>query len=179
MVRKYKSKKRKYSKKIKKHLRSHKRKRSMKKRRVGGREEPGKWMVWESPPGGWTTWGGTGSKHSTSRRRPASPPPEPALGTYESSKYAVDPDSSYWRERNRAWPPADPHDIILDPGNEFREGTGELVRPRPSPTKSSTKSLIGKKKSRPTIYGPCKICRKGKGNCNKRGQSGHLKKKKH
>jgi len=169
MVRKYKSKKRKYSKRIKKHLRSHKRKRSMKKRRVGGRGQPGGWTIWEGP----------GSRQSTSRRRPAPPSPEPEVRTYESSIHTLNPNSSYWRERNRAWPKDDRGEIVLDRDNEFRERTGKLVRPRPSPTKSSTKSLIGKKKSRPTIYGPCKICRKGKGNCTKRGRPGHLKKKKH
>ena len=140
MVRKYKSKKRKYSKRIKKHLRSHKRKRSMKKRREGGS-------------------GGAG----------------PRRGNYESSIYVYNPNDRYWsREYDD-----NPGDTIYDDQNAFDKDTGKLVRPRPSPTKSSTKSLIGKKKSRPTIYGPCKICRKGKGNCTKRGRPGHLKKKKH
>ena len=171
MGRKYKSKKRKYSKKIKKHLRSHKRKRSMKKRRGGGRGRQG--------PGGWTTWEDPGSRPPTVKSRPA-PPPAPVKEESTSSKHTLNPKGLYWE---RSWPKDDPGDTTRDHKNVFRKGTGELVRPRPSstksPTKSSTKSLIGKKKSRPTIYGPCKICRKGKGNCTKRGQSGHLKTKKH
>lgn len=159
MGRKYKSKKINYSKRIKKHLRSRKRRRSRKKRIGGGRGRQG--------PGGWTTWEGPGFRPSTSGRRPAPPPSEPEVETYESSRHAGKP-SKYWRRNYHE----DPRDTVVDRENVFERGTAGSGSSCPS-----TKSPIGKKKakSRPPIYGSCKICRKGKGKCGKRGREGHLK----